>query len=588
MTTPIKYAILKAVVFIACYWNTARGFAQQLIIEEAKGQVILDTTLNPEKYEARFLYIPEKRPIIRVRNLAKTQQVFVKIVSLIPENPNKGPIVVALSRRAYHQLTAKPTPQLVWIQFDLSQKLKQDLAHMPLAEPRVDTLNKLAEYLIGRQLPQGDSIAKQALQLSENLNYLHGQAVAHWLLSKVTNEEALTHLRNYVAIREKENLPQKKAWAYNYATIFLNNRGLYTKALVYGLKWLKLTQAYPKRWNQKHLKGRISNTYSRMVSSYLRQRQFEKTRLSFQQWLSFIQGQALEKRKVFDAYEFITRLLSGKKEAKWYEQQWANWIRTDGKELRSNYYVTLIDRHLQTDDYPSATHRLFQLLETQPVVGEQQWVLMLKRLRRHDMPDSLLVGFFRRSRGKVPEALFVKYLQDTHFFLGRTGDQHLRRKRLVAAQNSYTKLELLQPFNKTLTLSLWVLGGIAKSYEKYRYLNKAIEYHQKLRRLLVQQQVGEERIREADLYLSTLYRRNKDYLPGLEVIIKVTTQDQKIPTKHFLSLIAHMIEHGSNASQVKVKKRLKAWKSDLKVNDQQRAMQQIDHALEKIEESLEK
>lgn len=79
-------------------------------------------------------------------------------------------------------------------------------------------------------------------------------------------------------------------------------------------------------------------------------------------------------------------------------------------------------------------------------------------------------------------------------------------------------------------------------------------------------------------------RRNKEYLPGLEVFIKVTNQDQKKTVKHFRSLIVHLIEHGTEASQLKIKKRRQIWKSGLEGNNQQKT----DHTLEKVEKSLKK
>lgn len=573
----------KAFFVIICF-VTGVSYGQKDIMER-KGMVFLDTTLNPEKYEARYIYTPS-RPIIRVRNTWKNKQIFVKIVGLL--KPSSGqPLTIALSRRAYQQFTSKPSPQPALIQFQLDEKLSQDLKTMPEGISRIDTLNRLSKYLLGKDVAKSQVLAQEALQLSQKLRYLQGQAVAYQLLARVNkaqskDAESKKHLLAYIATREQENKPQKMAWAYSFAMEYFEQEAKLNLVLQYAFKWLKLTKDYKNRWDVPFLKRRISKLYQRLVNFHFQQGKNKKVQAVFEQWKSF---ETREGNRLHAAYYDITNLYDGKPEGERYYQEWKAWINrastTKVMDL-GRFYSIRINRNLRNQQFTKATREAFALKTLQRINGEEHLKKILNQVRSIYVPlDSLekFLGTIRRNSGK----LYKKYIVDTRFYYSRQGRSSLRKRDPEEADLYYQQLVAFQK-NASPKQIKWAYGGIAGDFAQFRHWDKAIIYHQKLIKYLEQQKESPVKLREAKLYLSVLYRNDRKYVQSLEVLIGETQKGGAFPEQWLRKTVDRIMRR---APMVRTKRKfvamLKQWRTSFQQKDDNTVVKQIDTQLKRLE-----
>lgn len=553
--------------------------------------ITLDTTLNPEKYEAVFSYIPE-RAILKLRNLSTGTQAYAKVVKVRREVTPAKVMKVALSERAYIQLIKNLETDVVVTDYYPKQKLAYDLGWLPENTQRMHALYQLANYVIRGNGSKADSLAKAGFKLAQKLRNADGITIGHYFLSRTAQKNTEAHLQKYLVARKKENNPQKLVWAYKYASRYYASRNKYQRALGYALPLLNIVKAYPKTWNQVErsvFREKINYLYKQAVNQKLKNYQADSLKHIFAQWRTFLQKEMAPKY-TFVAYKETTQKLHQIAETDvgiWYVA-WQQWARKNNlKDIFGTHstfvnlcFSEVLNRYLAQGNYDKAVFYANKAKAIDKLFGKDMFFRIIKHIRELNVDNQDLYRFLKSIQAKISARWFTDFMEDTRAYLFYRITSALNEGNDEESYQLSEKLIRLLALQKSPKNVLWTYQGIARVYASKRYFNKAIKYYKKVV-AFYRRDNNLFKLRQALLYLSTLYRKNANYVKALEPLVEAVNKGGLFPLAWVDLLVRKVQENQSTQTIIAVSNRLKAWKDTVK---QEKYKKDIEEQLNKLKE----
>ncbi|OJJ22569.1 hypothetical protein BKI52_07760 [marine bacterium AO1-C] len=592
--------ILKAILFSSVLISSNIGISQDFV--KRIGVAILDTTLNPEKYEARYAYIPTKS-IIRVQSQQNSQILYVKVVDTLPQPMKGGRVQVALSKRAYNQLKAST----VYVEYNEEEKLKYDLRRLPEGIAKIETRYQLASHLLFLQQPtKADSLVKVAYKLSQKYKYANGITVGHYFFAKLgTNGAPLKHLEQYLEARESSSSIRQKIWAYKFAGELYNKQRKYRKAIDYALQVVKMLR--DNRWDSTYIdvnERKVSGYYKALTFHQLEKKEFGAMTTTFRQWIDFLENKQLINTKsayqneqkikeVFIAYEGLTALmheLAPQRVDIWYREWW-QWIKKNNvKDYYKNAYVNLFfskvtKRFLQRQQFEKATNCVSWAKQINPALFKSYLWNVLRSVRQDYIATDQLLKFFADIRSQISSKWYKEFIKDTRVYLWVNGRNALTKNDEELAEIYFKKLAVWQKKHSNATQISWGLEGIITAYTRKRYFVKALAYNQQLINHWKETRKDPAKIRKIRYHHSFLYYQNLQYVQSLKILRKVSQQEGKFPTERLQRTIGFMLQKPPlRIEQQQVKDHLQQWKKVLMSRRNKKAANFVATQLKRIED----
>jgi len=589
--------ILKAFFFLWLLCGSGLGLAQNF--SKKVGIAVLDTTLNPERYEARYSYIPP-RGIIRVQNRQNSQILYVKVIDTLTQITKDNKVLIALSKRAYNQLNARE----VYVEYNQEKKLRYDLGQLPEGIAKIETRYQLARRLLAlQQTSQADSLVKVAFKLSQKYKYTQGVVVGHYFFARLgTNGDPFRHLAQYLAAREKSTIIKQKIGAFNFAGEFYQRKDQYHKAIEWMLRATKLLKE-SRRSNAdiNASEQRINNCYLLWVLYQLRNKQFTTATTTFRRWIHFLENERLtskfyqkeEKiRSVFMAYQMLTKqihTLAPERVSVWYREWWQWTKKHNAEDAYKNAYANLFfyrvtHRYLQRQQFEQATRCVIWAKQLNRELCKSYLWNVLKRVRQEDITTDQLLKFFSDIKPQVSVQWYSEFIKDTRVYLWEKGRRALAKNELLA-EVYFQKLTEWQKKHSNNTQISWGLEGIVTAYARKRYFAKALEYNQQLINHWIKIRQKPAKIRKLRYHQSFLYYQTLQYTQSLKISREVFEKGGAFPREHLQRTIDFMLQKPPlHKQRQQIKGQLKQWKRKLESRGKQKAATFVVTQLKRLEE----
>ena len=589
------------ICFLATFLNFYSASAQSFPFRS--GTVILDPTLDPEKYQARYAYIPPKG-VIRLQNRQNSQIVYVKVVDTIAQPKQGWKVHIAVSKKAYDKLQVGEYSE-IRIEYKKQDKLWYKLIQAPEGIAKIELRYELAnELFFLDHKAQADSLVKTAFRLSQKYKYDNGVAVGHYFLAKLgTQGDPLKHLEQYLAFREKSPVARQRVGAYSFAGELYKEKQQFLKAIVYGRRLIKTLRAHD--WGETNIRvniRKVSRYYKALVFEQLLNGQLTAMNKTFPEWINFLEegksgestyGKMERVKCVFLAYEQMTGLMHEQVPDQvfaWYKEWW-QWIKNNNiKDAQDNKYANLflpkvINRYLQYKEFGKATECALWAMETDQEVCKTLLRDLLTQVASADVETKKLTRFLKTVRSRIPRQWYNKLMKGLRFTFISYGSEAIENKDLGSAKIYFERLENLSQQSGNTQEVIWTLGRIAYVYARQKYFDKALKYNQQLIIYLQKKQQKPVKIRETQLQQSVWYRQNLQYSKSLQILMRVTQTSGFFPDKWLKKTVDLMLKKPLLPKQrQQVKDKLQQWKQSLENRGNEKAVTFVVTQLKRLEE----